>query len=752
MKISPEVEIALSVAATEANRRCHEYITIEHLLYALLFDEKVATLLKNMGASVQDIKKKLEDFFEKELEALPHRNQVQSLSLGVNRIICRAAIHVESCGKKEISSQSILISLFGERDSFAVNVLEATGISRLDVLTSITHVQKKENETRNTRYEPLPAENNSSSALQNPLLTFTTNLNEEAKQKRIDPIIGRQKEVERISHILLRRRKNNPLLIGDAGVGKTALVEGLAWKIVSGNVPSPLQGATIYALDIGSLLAGTRYRGEFEERLKAIIRALQKIERAILFIDEIHLIIGAGSTGGNNLDVSNLIRGSLAAGSLCCIGATTFQEYRTYLEKDRAFMRRFQYVEVKEPSPEETILILQGLQEEYEEYHGIQFTKESIESAVHLSMRHLHDRKLPDKAIDLIDEAAASAKLSPQPKALVEVTDIEQVLAHIAQIPPRQVSLHDKEHLKELESMMKKSVFGQDQAIEQLSRAIKIARSGLRNPEKPIGSFLFTGPTGVGKTEVAKVLAQALGIPLFRFDMSEYMERHAASRLIGAPPGYIGFEQGGLLTDTISKSPYSVLLLDEIEKAHPDIFNLLLQVMDHGRLTDMNGKVTYFRHVILLMTSNVGVRDLTKQTLGFSREPHQWHQNDQEYKRIFSPEFRNRLDARIAFNPLSPLMMERIVDKFLGELREMLEQKQISLEIMPAARSYLAAKGYDKAYGARPLARVIQQEIKQPLSDEILFGKLEKGGNVQIDMQCQELIFSFPVQKRMWTL
>jgi ATP-dependent Clp protease ATP-binding subunit ClpA len=753
MRISPEVEIALSVAATEAARRRHEYITLEHLLYALLFDEGTARVIRNAGGNVKDLKRRLEAFLADEVDALPEEAEATPTpALGVQRVIRRAAMHVESSGKDEVKGANVVVAIFSERDAFAVSMLEKSGVTRLDLVSYISHGVSKLDDEQDEREgreagdaasgesAETEAEGEGSPRSRDPLKAFCVNLNEEATQKRIDPLVGRTNEVERIVHILARRKKNNPLLVGDAGVGKTAIVEGLALKIVRGDVPQSLKDSTVYALDMGALVAGTRYRGEFEERIKAVVRALQKLEGAILFIDEIHTIVGAGATSGGSMDASNLLKPALASGRLRCIGSTTFQEYRSHFEKDRALVRRFQRVEVNEPSIEDAIKILDGLKSQYETFHGVTFTAEAIEAAVQLSARYLHDRKLPDKAIDLLDEAGAGAKLVGQ--AQVDVVDLERVVARIAQVPPREVSSDDKEQLRNLETELKGAIFGQDDAIKQLASAIKLSRAGLRSPEKPIGCFLLTGPTGVGKTEVAKMLAKTLGIAFVRFDMSEYMERHTVSRLIGAPPGYVGFDQGGLLTDAIAKTPHAVLLLDEIEKAHPDVFNVLLQVMDHGRLTDNNGKSTDFRHVILLMTSNVGARDMARKALGFG-EARLTGDAEREYKNLFSPEFRNRLDARIGFSPLSPVVMASIVDKFLRELSDMLATRNVTLTVDEAGRAYLAKKGYDPDNGARPLARVIQEEVKRPLSDELLFGKLENGGAVVVSASDDALTFAF---------
>ncbi len=749
MRISPEVEIALSVAATEAARRRHEYITVEHLLYALLMDDATALVVRHAGGNVADLKRRLEKVLADEMEALPEDGDevTPTPSLGVQRAIRRAALHVESSGKEEVKGANVIVAIFAERDSFAASVLEKGGITRLDIVSYLSHgVSKLDDESDGGGDEAnAGGDGEAAKPAKDPLKAYTVNLNEEAKEKRIDPLIGRGNEVERIIHILARRKKNNPILVGDAGVGKTALVEGLARKIVEGEVPHALKDSTVYSLDMGSLLAGTRFRGDFEERIKAVIKALQKIDGAILFIDEIHTIVGAGATSGGSMDASNLLKPALASGKLRCVGSTTFQEYRTHFEKDRALVRRFQRVEVNEPSVEDTIKILEGLKKQYEEFHGVTYTQGAIEAAATLAAKYLHDRKLPDKAIDLVDESGAAAKLAAgKPGAVVDVVDVERVLARMAQIPPREISTDDKSQLKNLDTELKRHIFGQDEAIVQLASAIKLGRAGLRAAEKPIGSFLFTGPTGVGKTEVAKVLAKTLGIGFVRFDMSEYMERHTVSRLIGAPPGYVGFDQGGLLTDAIAKTPHAVLLLDEIEKAHPDVFNVLLQVMDHGKLTDNNGKQTDFRHVILLMTSNVGARDLTRRSVGFG-DPKVGADVDREFKNLFSPEFRNRLDARIMFRSLSPVVMSSIVEKFIKELATQLAERNVTIEVTEAAKQHLAEKGYDPDNGARPLGRVIQDDIKRPLSDELLFGKLENGGNVSIgfDVETKKLTFTY---------
>ena len=777
MRISPEVEIALSLAANEAARRRHEYVTLEHLLYALLFDEATALVVRHAGGDPVLIKKELETFLTEQLESVPEDAfTTPTASLGVQRAIRRAMSHVQSSGKDQVTGANVLVAIFAERDSPAVNILEKSGVTRLDVVAYMSHGISKMDEgeggSGGADKEPasLGGDEDGPRSRKDPLKAYTINLNEEAKSSRIDPLVGRSNEVMRMIQILARRKKNNPLLVGDSGVGKTAIVEGLALKIVNGEVPKALEKSTVYSLDMGALIAGTRYRGEFEERLKGVVKGLQKIEGAILFIDEIHTIVGAGATSGGSMDASNLLKPALASGRMRCIGSTTFEEFRQHFEKDRALARRFQRVEVNEPSIEDTKKILAGLRPQYEEFHGVKYTDEALDAAATLSARYLHDRRLPDKAIDLLDEAGAAAKLAlykgekppnllrDEPEAgdaakkdaavaaadggpgpgldgsapiIVGVVDVETVLARMAQIPPREVSSNDKEKLRALDLDLKKVVFGQDRALNQLAAAIKLARAGLRSPEKPIGNFLFTGPTGVGKTEAAKQLAKVMGISFLRFDMSEYMERHTVSRLIGAPPGYVGFDQGGLLTDAIAKTPHAVLLLDEIEKAHPDVFNVLLQIMDHGKLTDNNGKSTDFRHVILLMTSNVGARDLGRRSVGFG-DKRATGDAEREYKLLFSPEFRNRLDARIGFDPLSPGTMGSIVDKFMKELSGQLAEKHVTIEVTEPARTYLAEKGYDPDFGARPLARIIQEEVKTPLGEELLFGALEKGGSVVV--------------------
>ena len=740
--LSNDVEIAIQVAMRDAHRRRHEYATVEHLVFALLHDDETITVLKHCGVNIDSLKRSFEEFLDS-IEKVPDDTDFDTRpTLGFQRVIQRAAMHVMGAGKEEVKGFNVLVSIYAEEDSHAVFLLKRAGVDRLDVVSYISHgvsklVGSDPHAPGNREYTE--GEDEEGGQLSgDPLEDFCTDLTAQARAEELDVLVGREKELTRTVHVLCRRRKNNPLYVGESGVGKTSLAEGLAQRIVAGEVPEPLKNAELYSLDMGSLLAGTRYRGDFENRLKAVLKALDKRPNTILFIDEIHTIVGAGATSGGSMDASNLLKPALQSGKLKCIGSTTYKEFRSYFEKDRALARRFQKIDVEEPGEEDCIKILQGLKPKYEEYHGVRYEDDAIVAAVKLSTKHLHDRQLPDKAIDLIDEAAAGLKLIPTDEVSFEepphvnAEHIEETVARMAQIPPKQVSVDDKEALKNLEPDLKNVVYGQNRAIEEVAQAIKLSRAGLREPEKPIGSFLFTGPTGVGKTEVAKQLAKTLGIHFLRFDMSEYMERHTVSRLIGAPPGYVGFDQGGQLTDSINKTPHTVLLLDEIEKAHPDLFNILLQVMDHGKLTDNNGKPADFRHVVLIMTSNVGARELAARKIGFG-DADNMGADDVAFKRLFSPEFRNRLDARISFDPLKPEAMERIVEKFLKELEAQLADREITLEMTPAARTWLAEKGYDKAMGARPLGRVIQSEIKRPLTEEILFGALEKGGHALID-------------------
>ncbi len=749
MKVSMHLEIALSLAAQEAQRRRHELMTVEHLLFALAHDQETARVIAKSGGNVEHLKRTLAEVLDREMTAVPlDEDVVPTPSRGFQRVLQRAAWHVESSGKDELKGYNVLVAIFSEVDSYAVAALNDCGTSRYDVVSFISHGVTKDGseatrEQEESREDAAPSpEAGAEEGEQDALAKYALNLNERARAGDIETLVGREKELRRAIQVLARRRKNNPLFVGDAGVGKTALVEGLATRIVAGEVPPALQSAVIYALDMGTLVAGTKFRGDFENRIKSVLKELEKREGSILFVDEMHTVIGAGAASGGTLDAANLLKPALANGKLRCIGATTFEEYRTHLDKDRALARRFQKIEVLEPTAAETVLILKGLLPRYEEFHGVTYDEEAVEAAVSLSERHLYDRKLPDKAIDLIDEAGADAKLEEGPGARVTLDRVETVVARMAQIPPRQVSSSDKTALRNLEQDLKKVVFGQDRAIEELATAIRLARAGLRSPEKPIGSYLFTGPTGVGKTEVAKQLAKTLGIELIRFDMSEYMERHTVSRLIGAPPGYVGYDRGGLLTEAIAKTPHAVLLLDEIEKAHPDVFNVLLQVMDHGTLTDNNGKKTDFRHVALIMTSNVGAAELARRPLGFGHRSSEG-QEDVALRATFSPEFRNRLDARIPFASLSPDVMGQVVDKNMFELEEQLSERNVTIQLTEAARNYLAEKGYDEENGARPLARLIQDEVKKPLSSEILFGALEAGGTAVVDYDGTALTFRY---------
>jgi ATP-dependent Clp protease ATP-binding subunit ClpA len=741
MMISRELEVTLTLAVREAARRRHEFLTLEHVLYALLHDGEVSEVVRQCGGDVDKLKAELERFLEERVEKLPESVEAEpQQTLGFRRVLQRAAMHVQSAGKDQIRGRDLLVSMFREADSHAVHFLERQGISRLDVLSYISHGVSKADGADEAA--PAGAEEEDDEGRggeerrpgRKPLETFTVNLNQRAAEGDIDPLIGRELEVERTIHVLCRRRKNNPLFVGDAGVGKTAIAEGLALKIERGAVPDILRQSTIYALDMGALLAGTKYRGEFEQRLKAVIAALRQQPGAILFIDEIHTVVGAGATSGGSLDASNILKPVLQSGSIRCIGSTTYDEYRSYFERDHALARRFQKIEIKEPSVAETYQILKGLKPHYEKHHGVTYTDAALRSAAELAARHINDRRLPDKAIDVIDETAAAIKILPayKQKKTVRATDVERIVAKIARIPPRSVSTSDKERLRVLDRDLKLVVFGQDAAIGTVASAIRVGRAGLGRAEKPIGCFLFAGPTGVGKTEVAKQLASVLGVEFLRFDMSEYMEKHTVSRLIGAPPGYVGFDQGGLLTEAINRSPHAVLLLDEIEKAHPDLFNVLLQIMDHATLTDNNGRKADFRNVILIMTTNAGAREMAGRAIGFGARSTA-ERGQEALERLFSPEFRNRLDATVQFAPLSPEIILQVVDKFVTELDLQLNERNVFLTLRPAARSYLAEKGYDKTFGARPMARLIQKEIKEPLADEILFGRLQGGGKVVID-------------------
>jgi ATP-dependent Clp protease ATP-binding subunit ClpA len=747
MKLSTDLQISVSVAMTDARHRGHPFAGIEHLLFALLLDDTARDILAHAGTNVETLKGDLEAYLTEELESLGDEGAVSpEPSLGFRRVIRRAAGYTESAGRDEIEVANVLVAILDEEDSHAVHLLSEQAVTRLDLVAFLAHGVSRRVAGES---EPMGGPSDSSGGAASstpspqpapsgdPLSAFTQDLTARARAGELDPLIGRDKEILRAVHILRRRRKNNPVFVGDPGVGKTAVVEGLALRIAEGKVPPSLADAAIYRLDMGALLAGTRYRGDFEERLKGVLGALQSRPGAILFIDELHTVIGAGAAGSGTMDASNLLKPALESGSLRCIGATTWEEYRQHLERDRALVRRFQKIDINEPTVPETVAILEGLRGEYEAHHAVRYTHGALTAAADLAGRYLRDRRLPDKAIDLLDEAGAAVSLSGGRR--VGASQVEAVLASMAQIPPRRVKGGDRERLRALEVELKGVVFGQDEAIDQIVAAIKVSRAGLREPEKPVGSFLLTGPTGVGKTEVARQLAQVLGVTFLRFDMSEYMERHSVSRLVGAPPGYVGFDRGGLLTEAVNQSPHAVLLLDEIEKAHPDVFNILLQIMDHGTLTDTNGKQADFRHVILLMTSNVGARELAQRPLGFD-ERDAAGSDSQAVERLFSPEFRNRLDGRIAFHALSPAVMVRIVDKFIDELRRQVAARKVTIAITDAARDLLARRGHDPAFGARPLGRVIDETVKRPLTDHLLFGDLDGGGTVTIDVDEGEIV------------
>ena len=744
--ISKELEGTLNAALKEAKSRRHEYVCLEHLLYALLQDKDASGAIINCGGDIDRLRKGLEAFFQTHLETLPGGSDHQpQQTLSFHRVLQRAVIHAQSAEKKEINGGNLLIAMFREPDSYAVYLLQEHGITRFDLVNYISHgISKIATSEELPQNEEEQAEEEKPSRRVKPLEAFAVNLVAKAQQGNIDPLIGRDDEIERTIHVLCRRRKNNPIYVGDPGVGKTALAEGLALKIHHGEVPDALKDAVIYALDMGALLAGTKFRGDFEQRLKGVLAGLKKRPNSILFIDEIHTIVGAGATSGGSMDASNILKPALASGELKCIGSTTYHDYKSYFERDRALARRFQKIEVPEPSQEEAYKILEGLKPHYEKHHGVHYSAGAIRAAVQLSAKHINDRKLPDKAIDVIDEIGAAVKIQPleKRKKTIGPKDIEKIVAKIAKIPPRSVSSSDKEQLQNLERDLKLTVFGQDAAIETLASTIKLSRSGLGHPEKPIGCFLFSGPTGVGKTEVAKQLAHIMGIEFIRFDMSEYMEKHTVSRLIGAPPGYVGFDQGGLLTDAINRNPYAVLLLDEIEKAHPDLFNILLQVMDHATLTDNNGKKADFRNIILIMTTNAGARELSGAPLGFGARSNAG-KGKEAIEKMFSPEFRNRLDAMITFNSLSMEIIERVVDKFIIELDQQLNEKKVFLQLTVKARRWLAERGYDPSFGARPMARLIQNEIKRVLADEILFGRLQNGGKVEVDENEGKLVFAY---------
>jgi len=750
--ISKELEQTLNSAFKGAREKRHEFVTVEHLLLALLENPAASSVLRACGADMDQLTIELGQFVDETTPQLVSDDERETQpTLGFQRVLQRAVFQVQSSGKKEVTGANVLVAIFSEQESQAVYFLNKQNVTRLDVVNYISHgISKINGEEDAGSIPPAAGEEDmgGEQTAKSPLESYTVNLNQLAMEGKIDPLIGRKAEVERTVQILCRRRKNNPLLVGEAGVGKTAIAEGLAKKIVDKEVPEVLNGATVYSLDLGALLAGTKYRGDFEKRLKALLGQLQKEDGAILFIDEIHTIIGAGSASGGVMDASNLIKPMLASGQLKCMGSTTYQEYRGIFEKDRALARRFQKIDVNEPTVPETIQILSGLKSRFEEHHDVKYTRQALETAAELAARYITDRQLPDKAIDVIDEAGASQRILPasKRKKTIGVGDIEKIISKIARIPPKSVSRSDTQLLKHLDRNLKMVVFGQDEAIGTLSTAIKMSRSGLRDEDKPIGSFLFAGPTGVGKTEVTKQLASAMGIELIRFDMSEYMERHTVSRLIGAPPGYVGYDQGGLLTEAIHKTPHAVLLLDEIEKAHPDVFNLLLQVMDHGTLTDTNGRKTDFRNVILVMTTNSGAEQMSRSSIGFTEQDHSTDSGD-VIKRTFTPEFRNRLDDIINFATLSETTIVNVVDKLLIELEVQLESKNVTMDVTPGAKKWLAKHGYDKQMGARPMARLIQENVKKSLANELLFGELADGGRVTIDEKDDKLTYDFESDK-----
>ena len=784
--LSAELEQAVRKALGDATRRGHEFSGLEHLLLALLDDARTADVIKKCGGAPSRVRGKLEKFLATAIPVVPTSTEVPSHdgesadkgqdgedddhaphhaqpSLGFLRVVQNAVNHILGAGRAEVEGPHVLVAMYAERDCHAVHFLKEEGISRLDLLTSVSHgtskLVPKSAGAAGAAGDPTgqgePGEPGDEGPAKDPLAVYAVNLNERAAKGEIDPLIGRHKEVERALHVLARRRKNNPLFVGDPGVGKTAIVEGMAARIQAGEAPKALLGTTIFSLDMGAILAGTRYRGDFEERFKAVLRAVEEQKGAVIFIDELHTIVGAGAVSGGSMDASNLLKPLLSGGRIRCIGTTTHKELRGHVEKDRALARRFQTIEVPELDVADSVKVLRGLRKHYEEFHGVTYSPKSLRAAADLADRYLAERKLPDKAIDLIDEAGAILKLrggdaarkSKRPLR-VRARDIEAVVATMARIPPRRAASTDRERLRNLEGDIKTRIFGQEKAVERVCQAIRMNRAGLGQPGRPIGCFLFAGPTGVGKTELAKQLAEVLGVSFLRYDMSEYMERHTVSRLIGAPPGYVGFDQGGLLTDAIHKTPYAVLLLDEIEKAHPDLFNILLQVMDHGALTDNNGRQSDFRHVVLIMTSNVGARDLSKHMPGFGSGD-RFGDSDEAFKRMFSPEFRNRLDAKVDFAPLGGQVMLQIVDKFVTELSGQLAERKVTLQISPAARDYLAKKGHDPMNGARPLARVIHEEVKRPLTDELLFGALANGGSVSVDVEGDKLTFSYgPAQPK----
>jgi ATP-dependent Clp protease ATP-binding subunit ClpA len=748
--IAQELEVSLHMAFMDARQKRHEFITVEHLLLALLDNPSAAQVLRACAANVDTLRKELTEHIGRHTPVVEGVEEVDTQpTLGFQRVIQRAILHVQSSGKKEVTGANVLVAIFGEKDSHAVFFLQQQGVNRLDVVNYIAHGISKVPQAAPQRPEA-EHEGGEEQPAAGALESFTQNLNAQAQAGKIDPLIGRDLELERVIQTLCRRRKNNPLLVGEAGVGKTAIAEGLARRVVEGDVPEILKESTVYALDMGALLAGTKYRGDFEQRLKAVLKQLADDPHAVLFIDEIHTLIGAGAASGGTLDASNLLKPALSSGQMKCIGATTYQEFRGIFEKDHALSRRFQKIDVPEPSVTETVEILKGLKSRFESHHGVKYTPSALLSAAELSAKYINDRHLPDKAIDVIDEAGAAQRILPKSrqKKTISTKEIEEIVAKIARIPPKNISTDDRNALKNLERDLKAVVFGQDKAIDALATAIKMARSGLGNPQKPIGSFLFSGPTGVGKTEVARQLAYIMGIELIRFDMSEYMERHAVSRLIGAPPGYVGFEQGGLLTEAVTKHPYCVLLLDEIEKAHPDIFNILLQVMDHGTLTDNNGRKADFRNVVIVMTTNAGAESLNKTVIGFTTSQKAGDEMA-EIKRLFTPEFRNRLDGIISFASLNHEVIMRVVDKFLMQLEEQLHEKKVEAAFTERLKEHLAEQGFDPLMGARPMARLIQDTIRRALADELLFGRLASGGAVTVDIDDQDkvrLVFEEPAK------
>jgi ATP-dependent Clp protease ATP-binding subunit ClpA len=744
--IARQLQKSFEFALNEALKRRHEYVTLEHLLYALLHDRDVRECIRACGGDVDILRKQLDDFMNRTLEQLPDDAEVQPvLTAMLQRIVQYAQLHAQSSGQKEVDTGQMLAAIYQAERSQAVYLLRSQGVNKLDVLQYLSHGISKDTPA------PKPAfvgdDDGSSEQTGDPLKLFAVNLNERAEKGDIDPLIGRAPELERTVQILCRRRKNNPLFVGEPGVGKTAIAEGLALKITKNEVPAVLKDAVVWSLDMGAVLAGTKYRGEFEQRLKAVVSALLAKPDAILFIDEIHTIVGAGAVSGGTMDASNILKPAIASGKLRCIGSTTYAEYKSSFERDRALARRFQKIEIGEPTVEETIEILKGLKSYYEKHHNVSFTDDALKLAAELSAKYMHDRHLPDKAIDVLDEAGSRARIVRTPEmtepSVITIDDVEYVVARMAKIPPRTVAISEKERLQGLDADLKRVIYGQDHAVDQVVNAIKISRSGLGQPEKPVGSFLFSGPTGVGKTELARQLAVALGIEFIRFDMSEYMEPHTVSRLIGAPPGYVGFDQGGLLTDAITKTPYAVLVLDEIEKAHPNLFSILLQVMDHATLTDNNGKKADFRNVILIMTTNAGAREMSDSSMGFGNNSGAKGKGRGAIERTFTPEFRNRLDAWIAFEPLSFETTERVVDKFIDELRVQLRAKNVTLELTEPARAWLAKNGYDRSFGARPMARLIHAKIKEPLVDAILFGKLQDGGNVVVEAAADGLALQY---------